>query len=186
MKKYAIALIMLLGVYSPLSAVLNIVITQSGSDVLVTASGTVNTADLTPGTTNWPGPGNFINPSTGAVLIGAGNVDVYTGASFFSYGTGTSTQPSSTTGDRVGFVTASGGLLVPTGYSGASLSSSATYDDTTIFELGLAPGTYSTTWGSDATADSLILTVVPEPSAYAAIVSIAVLGFVAIRRRRRK
>ena len=61
--------------------------------------------------------------------------------------------------------------MVPTGYtSGSALSGSATFDSTTLSAMGLTSGTYTASWGSGATADSVTLEVgsaVPEPATFA-------------------
>jgi hypothetical protein len=59
-----------------------------------------------------------------------------------------------------------GAVFVPVAYvSGSNLSDTSTWDNATIADLGLFPGTYTYTWGSGATADSFTINVVgtPEP-----------------------
>src|SRR5262249_2258386 len=53
-------------------------------------------------------------------------------------------------------------LYVPGGYiSGGPVSDSATFNNTTIANLGLTPGTYTWTWGSGAHADSFVVEITP-------------------------
>ena len=53
------------------------------------------------------------------------------------------------------------GLLLPAGYvSGAPLSDTATFANETFATLGFTPGTYTYTFGTGATADSLVVTTV--------------------------
>lgn len=80
----------------------------------------------------------------------------------------------------------SGGWSVVTSY----ISSSATFDNTTISGLGLTPGTYTWSWGSGADADSLVVEVpsptvaTPEPSTLTLLgIGVAFLSCYAVQRR---
>jgi MYXO-CTERM domain-containing protein len=60
--------------------------------------------------------------------------------------------------------------------------------NTTIAGLGLTPGTYTYTWGTGGTANSLTINIsgVPEPASLTmAATAAALIGGLAIRRRRR-
>lgn len=98
-----------------------------------------------------------------------------------SFGSGTGAAASTGSGDTFGiWVSSVVELVLPQGYvSGTSLSATDTYDNSTFTTLGLTPGTYTYTWGTGASADSLTVQIgpaaVPEPST--AIV--AVVGAVA-------
>jgi len=133
-------------------------LSQVNNPIVVTGAGTINTSALV---LNNPGRSGSasINPAFGA--LGAGPVsptpqEGFTGLSG-PYGFGTSNSP---------------------------LSDNATFDFETFTSLGLIPGTYIYTWGSDPTADSLTLNIgtVPEP---ASLAMLGVLAAIALLRRRR-
>jgi hypothetical protein len=147
---------------------------QVGGNVLATGNGTLNPMSLTfEGTVKAPAG---VNP-TGGLRLGNPNPtgDMYGNLPYITYGTAGLTNASSATGDYFGLFGESvttDYLIVPTGYaSGSSLSGTATCDNTTISALGMTPGTYTWTWGSGATADSLKVIIpstsaVPEPASY--------------------
>lgn len=171
--------------------------TESGSDVVATGSGTIDTTDLT-------ALGNTANNSmvfpdssygslefTGYVAAGnqSDNVTLFVAASGPEvFGTGDETAASSGTGDLVGIdaQNATSALYLPIGYvSGAALSSSSTWDNASFASLGLTPGTYVYTWGAGADADSYTVQIgqaIPEPMA--GLVFAVPLGLLALWRRR--
>lgn len=164
-------------------------VTQVGSNVVATASGSI---DLTGLTFDSTGPsGSVVGPADGTLAFGTlmATTDQYTGASGPpSFGSGASNVASSGTGDFVGVVLGGRDILVPTGYvSGQSLSGSATWDGTTFAGLGITPGTYTYTWGSGPDADSLTINVgVPEPSSLVLVGTAALAGVGLWSRRRRR
>jgi len=156
-------------------------ISQSGSNVVGTGSGTLNLAALT-----FAGDyGSNGGEVWGHIPIGGSLADLgppaspkvagYTGATGpSSFGTGGDHVASSGSGNPAGLNSDFQGIrpyiFVPEGYvSGSSLSDTSTWDGTTLAALGLTVGTYTYTWGTGATADSLTLNIgpaapsVPEP-----------------------
>lgn len=86
------------------------------------------------------------------------------------------------TGADLGFP----GLWVPTGYaSGASLANSTTWDSATFASIGVTPGTYVWTWGSNADQSFTLVAMVPEPAAIGMFgFGVLLIGaFVGLRRR---
>jgi hypothetical protein len=69
--------------------------------------------------------------------------------------------------------------------SESSLSGSSTYDNTSIHELGLTPGTYVYTWSSDSL--TVNIEAVPEPATWAMMaLGFAGLGFSGYRAAGRR
>ncbi len=161
-------------------------IQEVGSNVVATGSGTINTSALT--SAGAVGGNGFIS-SAAAILVfdvnpSAINLVRFNGvtgpASFGGLG---QFIASSFAGSAVGINGNVGALAVPTGYvSGTALSATEIWNSTTIFALGITPGTYTWTWGSGATADSFTITTTPEPTSIV-LVGSAMLGLLALRRR---
>lgn len=135
-------------------------ITESGGNVIVSGTGSLNTAGLTFVQTTVSGQG--IHPADSFLEVSSGSFDLYQSISGpSSFGTGLYKFPSSGSGDRFGIRYGAASLTVPVGYvSGTPLSGTSTYANTSCAQLGLTPGTYTWTWGSGATADSLTLKIV--------------------------
>jgi hypothetical protein len=97
----------------------------------------------------------------------ASTFDAYTGVTTFptSFGTeGGEIGTLSGLGDTFGIVpnATNRTLLVPTGYvSGSFISGSTTYQTSTIVSLGLTPGTYTWSWGSEGNASTIVMTILP-------------------------
>ena len=108
-----------------------------------------------------------------------------------SFGTGGMSYPSSVSGDPFGF---SPGLAegevyadvyLPLGYqANQALSGVSTWSGATLESMGITPGTYTWTMGSDSFVIQAV--GVPEPSTYAmALAGLACGGYLVRRRRRR-
>jgi hypothetical protein len=160
---------------------------QVGPDVVATGSGTIDLTGLTSFGSSFASPELY--PLHGIIGVGlSGTTDLYSGTSGpFSFGPGSATFPSATSGDSVFLEDFGLDIDVPQGYvSGASLSGSASYTGT-IFSLGLTPGTYTWTWDSGANSFVLVIppATVPEPATWTlALVGLAGLG--AVLRSHRK
>jgi hypothetical protein len=146
-----------------------ITIEQVGSDVVAQGSGSINLSGLT-----FDGSvlsGAAVTPVFGNITFGeAGPTsgDDYgplTGPS--SFGPGIGSISTSSSGDTFGVVNGIGNVRVPDGYiSGAPLSGTDTFANSTFSSLGLTPGTYIYTLPND-TIMVEIGAVVPEPSTLA-------------------
>jgi hypothetical protein len=177
---------------APAQAAYVVNMVQSGSDVVATGSGSLDTSGLT----LWgpePAPPGMVS-GEGALVLGAESLmdvfglpsgHIFGGSSVFIYA-------QSGDGPTVGitrFV-----LGVPTGYtSGSALgTSTARWNNRTFANLSLTPGSYVWSWGSGANADTYTLNIgpgapgVPEPATWASmLLGLGLTGF-AIRRRPRR
>lgn len=171
-------------------ASVTITISQQGDTVLATGSGTLDTHDLAYYST-FAGDAPGVAPEYAVIALGPLDIssDYYDGgvSGPLSFGGGDAVSASTGSGD---FFEVAGGqeILTPAGYvSGAGLSGSATFSDTTIASLGLTPGTYVYAWGAGDHADSLTVRIdgAPEPATWALIaLGFAGLGVLGRRTRR--
>jgi hypothetical protein len=133
---------------------------QSGPNVILEGSGSINLAGLSFGRTgNYPE--GFIGPSTGIILV-KGASDFYSGVTGpSSFGPGGQILAENPIDDPVS-VLPGGQLGVPQGYvsggTGDTLSNGMTFAGATLASLGVTPGTYVWTWASG----SLTLFIVPS------------------------
>ena len=169
-------------------------ITQVGSNVVITGSGTLDTTGLTYDYSTYA-PTEVV-PSYNTILIGtyAGPVDIYSGftSPVGNLGPGGTTAASSGSGDTFGINDMV--LDLPGGYTSGPISGSSTFENTTIAALGFTPGTYVFSWDSSVVGaavedDSITVQVgpiVPEPSTWAMmLLGFAGLGFVSYSQRRK-
>jgi hypothetical protein len=148
-----------------------VTISESGSDVIWSSSGTINTTSLTDRgtTTSTAGYNGAMNIWGMGSLTGAfvRKYDVVFTSSSGNYGTIGGT-PNSSSGDFVGVLPGTAtdkSIQVPNGYvSGTYLSNTSTFTNKTITSMGLTPGTYVYTWGSGANAGSITV-VIPVSTA---------------------
>ncbi len=193
LKKFLVAVVSCLAL-SPAFAVLTFTLTEAGGNVVLTASGNVNTSALTPfgpGTCTMPG---LILPSTGGLCSGAGIGFSYLGMTGpMSFGPGAQTGGVSTSGDTVAVIGVAGGVLLPVGYtSGSALSGTATFAGATLTSLGVTPGIYTWTFGSGASADSVVVVAaaaasnVPTLGEGALVLLAGLLGWMSLGALRRR
>jgi hypothetical protein len=149
-----------------------VTLTQVGSNVVASGSGTIDLTDLTFFLDN-TGKASQVFPHQGTIITGLALpfVDLYQGLSGpFGFGGGDITFANSSSGDLVGvtggvaFGGVFGTLFLPHGYiSDTPLADSATFNNATFSSLGVTPGTYVWTWGSGADADSFTLRIGTAP-----------------------
>jgi len=166
-----------------------ITISPSGSDVVATGSGSLNLSALTPLATG-SNPSLLLPSLAGLIINPGGSYMILGGISGpASWGPGSSVAANSASGDVFAIVGFQGDVAVPVGYvSGTQLSDSATFSNASLDSLGLTAGTYTYTWGSEATADSITVEIgaaaAPEPGTWMLLTCGA--GLVALARRRKK
>jgi hypothetical protein len=168
--------------------------TQQGTGVLASGAGTIDLTDLTPIGTGT----NVAQVDEGDALLQVGvgvvgGLDVYSGISGpASFGPANVFSidyvASSSAGNPFAIAGAGNVIGVPGGYvSGALISGTGTFDNTTIAGLGLTLGTYTYTWGTGVDADSIVINIggaVPEPSTWAMmLLGFAGIGAMTYRRR---
>ena len=172
--------------------IVNLVEDGSGN-VVGTGSGTIDTTDLTLGSTINQHATVF--PSNGELILGpTGN----TSCTFYSgvtgptteFGIGSFTNPSSGSGNLVEINGGTDHLFLPLGYSsGTALSDTDTWNGASFSSLGATPGTYVWTWGTGADADSYTLNVgssVPEPASLSLWLGVGAAALLALLGRRRR
>jgi hypothetical protein len=147
---------------SGVSGDFNVTISQVGSDVVWSGSGSFN---LTALTSDGPGSmGGGYNSGQAVWAIGPDtSVDTYSGTITYPASFGTSNVAvTSNTGSTFGILPGGSGrlLYVPSGYvSNTNISGSSTYANKTIASAGLTPGTYTWSWGSGGNASTLVMTI---------------------------
>lgn len=153
-------------------------------DVVVTGSGSLNTSALTAVSDTFNTP--LIGSAGADLQVGVPESEVTgfvgcTGPSNFGTGTVFGAFGS---GDFVGIIGLDDKIILPKGYvSGTPLLDAAEWQFQSFASLGITPGTYTWTWGTGSTADSLTVTtdadVVPEP----AFLSLLLFGGLALLHR---
>lgn len=172
LKSWTVAWLLALGVWSPAQAAAVITITEVGSDIVVTGSGSINTSGLSLISTGTVFPS--VGSSTATVFTGGGPTpaDLYTGANGpLNFGAGPERFNPTGSGDLMGLTRLPGPVIVyvPSGYvSGAPLSGTSTYAGETFASLGLTLGVYVFAWGSDSLTVIVGLPAAPTVTATAA------------------
>jgi hypothetical protein len=166
-----------------------ITVSQDGSNVVATGSGTIDTAALTDeggadegGATGY-GERLVVGGTTAVSVNLWGGIS---GPASFGPDVDPFTLATSGTGDVVGIITDAGIYLSTDYVSGSALSGTATWADQTLSGLGMTPGDYVWTWGTGATADSfdVVINGVPEPASLM-LIGLPLIGLALMRQRRR-
>jgi hypothetical protein len=176
-----------------------VTILEQGNNVVGTGSGSLDLTDLGLVSSGGSAFAAAVEADIELIQTGptiSGGEDAYAGYSGPSNfgGGGSLFYATSGSGDFVGIESPQAGtpLLVPEVYqSGAALSSTSTWDNSTLASLGLTPGTYVYSWGSGEHADSFTVqigpaaTATPEPASLT-LVGLGVAGIAGYAWRRRR
>lgn len=182
-----VAAVIFLAIAAPSRAAFVFSLTEVGSDVQITGSGSLNLSALTVGSAGPSSPA-FTVPSEAFLSAGggqaAGSFSGITGPASFGVGP-FSGFAGVTAGQPVAIDGSRGTIQVPFSYvSDAALTNSATFQNQTFASLGLSPGSYVYTWGSGGSADSLTINIVPEPSTLVLSIVGLVGALVLLKRRK--
>ena len=182
-----VGILFLIGISSAQGAIVVTTI-ESSDGVVFTGEGTLNLGAWSNKADPTEDSGR-INPSSGVVVVGPvpSDVDRYQDVQNFagpsSFGSGGQTFADVGFEDIFGILSGADDLIVPLGYiSGEALSGLSVYAGATLASLGLKSGTYTWTWGSGNTADSLTLEVVPIPAAVW-LLGGGLIGLLGLRKR---
>ena len=190
----AVAVLAISGAAQVTASVLTFTLAQSGSNVFGTVSGSVDTTKLSIGAINTNSV--YLWASMGYIAIGgtsSTNVRAWGGLTGpESFGAGSWQAGAASSGDaacHVGVSGTQGAVFLPTNYTaGALLSGTSTWNDTTLSDRGITPGTY--TWTYNGGADSIVLQAgdspaVPEPAFFqmGALLGMSGLGCLKLRRK---
>jgi hypothetical protein len=170
-----------------------VTIEQDGANVVATGSGDIDTTGLNAFATTYAYAA--IGPDTAYTFVGSHLLESqgYDGANITgpsNFGPGSATFANSGSGDPVGIILPHT-IYVPYGYvSDTALLDSATWDGTSLTILGLTPGTYVWTWGTDAdqsyTLDIVAPAATPLPAALPLFAGgLGVIGLLGARKRRK-
>jgi len=177
---------------APLRADIVEIVSQVGTDVVGSYSGSLVVSSLT-----FQGYSQHaqseVNPSTGT-LLAANSLstccDIYSGlAGPTSFGTGNNTDSSSQ--GAFGILGSLGELALPSAYIGTEvLNGTITFANTTIADLGLTPGTYVWHFGTGDHRQSVELEIdapaaVPEPTSVFLFATVVAASVLVIKRKRR-
>ena len=188
-----VAMLALATISGGADAAIVINISDVGSNVVASTSGSADLTDLTAIDTALLFAPGEVTPSKGGATAGdPGQTLFYKGADGpKSFGTGAKTEASVGNGDFVGIFAVnpfalSPVILLPQEYaSGTLLTGSSVFENQSLESLGLTVGEYTYTWGIGGHADSLTIKVgdVPEPSTWTMmLLAFAGIGFAGYRK----
>lgn len=159
---------------------------EIGPDVVLSASGSIDTSKLTPFAQWFSTPVGAINPAEGQIILGVGFVlgnryELVQGATVFGLGNGINATSSS--GDAIDLHGTEQFIGLPPGYvSGTPITTTMTFAGQTFQTLGVIPRTWDWLFGDGQTVTLQIgaAAAVPEPASVVAMaigLSLCVLRF---------
>jgi hypothetical protein len=180
----------LIGLVSGANGAVVVSVAEVGGDVVISSAGGSLNLTAWSGLINNNGVG-VIEPNVANFRLGPTtnqDFDWYTSVTLFSgptsIGNAFATFPPDSHAGATYGIAGNGWLFVPDNYvSGSTLGASTmTFENETLSSLGVTPGFYTWSWGSGASADTLSLQVIPEPS----ITVFILAGTLVLFGRRRK
>ncbi|MBS0487999.1 MAG: IPTL-CTERM sorting domain-containing protein [Proteobacteria bacterium] len=180
------------------TAAINVTIQESGTNLVIASSGTLNSGVCTSIATGFSSAFNGIDPSVSNLAFGAVNSvqDQCVGTTITpttGFGSGGSLAATTNTGVSYYFLPGIG-FWGPSGWnSGTAMTASMSFANASLAGEGIAPGTYVYTFTNGATTDTLTINAiapappVPTPtlSEWGVIIMIALMALVSGRRYRR-
>ncbi len=169
------------------NAAVTVSIQQSGSNVVVTTSGSLNTAALgppmlVPGFTvggTWPDIGYVLTGDNvaGDFFVSLPNSAVSPSYGSNYWGSGGNTAPSLSAGSLFSIEFDTPAVQLPVGYTtGTSLAGTATFSGQTLAGLGITNlGTYTLTFGVTPNTDSVTVVISIAPAAVPSLSELAQL-----------
>ncbi|CAA6676684.1 MULTISPECIES: PEP-CTERM sorting domain-containing protein [unclassified Lentimonas] len=202
--KLPILFISFITVGTSLNAAINITITEAGGDVVMESTGSLTVSPTIPAPLYTSPQSGKLRSALGELAVGLAqiadtnfaNINIYSdaivsGPSNFG-GSLTLTTANTSTGnyfEMIGLtgstaIALDGQLVNESALTVYNTVASSTWNSATFTSLGLTTGTYI--WTTDARFgnDTITLTVVPEPSNTALLLSAGILAVVGLRRRR--
>lgn len=198
---YIFSLVLVMVLLNTANAAVNIVVSESGSDVIFTSSGTINTAVCSSRQSGWTVNPGDVGVRASTAEIGFGRVGDHvdhcvtniTGVT--SLGGGSAFAGAS--GVTPAFYIYPSGFWGPPGFtSSTSFANTMTFTGKTIASMGLVPGTYVFTLTNGAASDSITIYIpntapasistIPTLSEWAMILMASFIAMFAARRLRRR
>lgn len=187
-KTVPLIIALLFGISQSAHAVFTVTLSEVGTDVVATGSGTLDISGLTLSGSFTSNP-RGLYPENQTIRVGSlagGNIDFYSGFTSTPgpFGPGGFTSATSGSGELVA-VNSSFLRLFDDYVSGNSLITNNLYAASSLDSLGVSSGIYTWEWSTDSFVLDIQPTPIPEPAAAAALVGGFILGIVFFYRRRR-
>lgn len=174
-------------------ATVRVTIEEVGSDVVVSHTGTIDLAAATSSSPLTSAIQSGVYGPTYPLIVSGGlgnvdanqyDVDITAFPDSMIAGVGFSNADSGT-GGLFGISQQDGSIYLPNGYvSGATITGTSTFNETTIADIGLTEGAFKATFSNGSNTENILYTVgVPESSQFALILSLMTLGACLSRRR---